>query len=100
MNCTNSKCSTGPSLSLPLSYSSVSPCISASHSPHFLALPVPPWSEAGLGLCPGQQAILIRHTAVERYRSEEKTALWANAQQMKVEGKEKEREGGTQKEID
>lgn len=56
---------------------------------HLISLP--PWSEAGLGLCPGQEAVLIRHTAMERYRSEEKTAPWANAQRVKVEGKEKER---------
>lgn len=49
-----------------------------------------PWSEAGLGLCPGQEAVLIRHSAVERYRSQKKTAPWANAQRVKVEGKEKE----------
>lgn len=53
---------------------------------------LPPWSEAGLRLCPGQDALLIRHTTVERYRSQKETVPRANAQQVKVEGKETEGE--------
>lgn len=76
------------------------PCISAPLSPTFLPLPLTPWSEAGLGLCPGQQAVLIRHTAMERYRSEEKTALWANAQQVKAERKVRGRTSGEERELE
>lgn len=41
-----------------------------------------------LDLCPRQEAVLIRHTARERYRSEEKTVPWANALSSEGRGEE------------
>lgn len=48
----------------------------------------PPWREAGLGLSPRQDPVLIRHTTMVRYRSQEKAEPRANAQRVKLEGKE------------